>query len=36
MDFLDFCFVVIGFIIGVCMCGAIADCKHIDVGHKVI
>ena len=33
---MNFFFVIIGFIIGVCMCGVINDCKHIDVGNKVI
>jgi len=27
-------FVIIGFIVGFCMCGVIADCKHIDVGPR--
>lgn len=33
---MNICFAVIGFIIGVCLCGVIADCKHINVGNKAI
>ena len=32
---MNFCFVAIGFIIGFCVCGAIHDCKHIDIGPHV-
>lgn len=29
-------YAVIGFIVGACICGLIDDCRHIDVGNKVI
>jgi len=32
---MEFYLVTIGFIIGVCVCGAIDDCKRIDVGPQV-
>ena len=34
MQMMNLFFVVIGFIIGVCVCGVISDCKHIDEGNR--